>query len=155
MWAVIGILILIGVLLLVLEILVIPGAGFPGVVGFLMLVTGVWFAYDREGVMAGNLTLLVTVLINIVTLIVVMRSKTWKQAQLKTAITGKLRGLESANLQVGNSGRTVTRCAPMGKAAFGDYELEVDAGTAFLDTGTEVEIVKIVGSKVFIKPLKL
>jgi len=154
MWAVIGILILIGILLLVLEILVIPGAGLAGVVGFLLLVAGVWLAYAKEGTFAGNLTLLITVLVNVITLVLVFRSKTWKKARLDTTITGKVRTLDGIELQAGDHGMSVTRCAPMGKGQFGKYELEVDAGTAFIDPDTPIEIRRIEGNKIYIKPIK-
>jgi membrane-bound ClpP family serine protease len=153
MWAVIGILILIGIILLVLEILVIPGAGFAGVLGFLMLVAGVWLAYAREGTFAGNLTLAITLLLNLITLIIVFRSKTWKKAQLDTAITGQVRSMEGVELHEGEQGISLTRCAPIGKARFGEYELEVDAGTAYIDPDTSIEIRKIEGNKIYIKRL--
>ncbi len=154
MWAVIGILILIGILLLVLEILVIPGAGFAGVVGFFMLIAGVWLAYAHEGAAAGNLTLLVTLVVNIITLILVFRSKTWKKAQLDTTVTGKVRTMEGIDLHVGDKGISLTRCAPMGKGQFGKHELEVDAGTTYIDPETPIEIRRIEGNKIYIKPIK-
>ncbi len=153
MWSVIGILIFIGILLLVVEILVIPGAGFAGVVGFLMLVGGIWLAYAREGMAAGNLTLVITLILNIITLIVVFRSKTWKKAQLDTAITGQVRSMDGIDLHAGDTGKSLTRCAPIGKAQFGSSEVEVDAGTAYINPDTDVEIRKIEGNKIYIKPL--
>ncbi len=153
MWAIIGILILIGILLLVLEILVIPGTGLAGVVGFLLLVAGVWLAYAREGAAIGNLTLLITIVVNVVTLVFVFRSKTWKKAQLDTAVTGRVRTLEGIELHEGDHGVSISRCAPIGKAQFGNHELEVDAGTAYINPDTPVEVRRIDGNKIYIKTI--
>ncbi len=154
MWAVIAILILVGLVLLVLEILVIPGAGIAGVIGFLLMVSGVWLAYIKEGSAGGNITLLATILLNVTLIILILRSKTWKRTQLKTSVSGKVRTFENMDLKVGMHGKTISRCAPTGKAAFSDNYVEVDAGTTYLKTGTTIEIIKINGNKIFVKHIK-
>ncbi len=154
MWAVIAVLILVGLVLLVLEILVIPGAGIAGIIGFLLMVSGVWLAYAKEGSAEGNITLLATILLNIVGITLMLRSKTWKKAQLKTSISGKVRTFDNMDLKVGMHGKTISHCAPTGKAAFGDHYVEVDAGTTYLKTGTTIEITKINGNKIFVKYIK-
>lgn len=151
MWAVIAILILVGLILLALEIMVIPGVGIAGILGFLLMAEGVWLAYSKEGTAAGNITLIITVLVSAISMVVMLRSKTWKNAQLKTFVSGKVRTLDDMNLKVGMCGETTSRCAPMGKAVFGDNHVEVDAGTVYLKTGTPVEIIRIKGNKIFIK----
>jgi membrane-bound ClpP family serine protease len=154
MWAVIAILILVGLALLVLEILVIPGTGIVGVIGFLLMVSGVGLAYAKEGFTGGNITLLSTILLNVVSVILMLRSKTWEKAQLRTFVSGKVRMLDNMNLKVGIHGKTISRCAPTGKAVFGDNYVEVDAGTTYLKTGTTIEIIKINGNKIFVKHIK-
>lgn len=154
MWAVIAILILVGLVLLVLEILVIPGAGIAGVIGFLLMVSGVWLAYVKEGSAGGNITLLATILLNVVSIILLLRSKTWKKTQLRTFVSGKVRTFDNMDLKVGMHGKTISRCAPTGKGAFSDNYVEVDAGTTYLKTGTTIEIIKINGNKIFVKQIK-
>ena len=153
MWAVIIILILVGLILLELEIMVIPGVGITGILGFLLMTEGVWLAYSREGTTAGNITLIITVLVSASSMVVMLRSKTWKNAQLQTSVSSKVRTLDDMNLKVGMHGKTASRCAPMGKAIFGENHVEVDAGTEYLKTGTPVEIIRIYGNKIFIKHL--
>ncbi len=151
MWAVIIILILVGLILLALEIMVIPGVGITGILGFLFMTEGVWLAYSREGSTAGNITLIITVLVSASSMVVMLRSKTWKNAQLKTSVSGKVRTLDDLNLKIGMQGKTTSRCAPIGKAVFGNSHVEVDSGTDYLKTGTPVEIVRIYRNKIFIK----
>lgn len=86
MWSVIIILILVGLALLVLEILVVPGTGVAGIIGFAVMAAGIWMAYTRQGVQAGHITLVVTLGVNLVGLVLALRSKTWKKAMLKTEI---------------------------------------------------------------------
>jgi len=154
MWTVIIILILVGILMLLLEILVIPGSGVAGVVGFGLMIAGIWLAYSREGAMAGNITLVVTLGVNLIGLILALRSKTWKNVMLNTSINSKIRTIDPKELKVGDIGRTISRCPPMGKAVFHDKFYEVSAFSEFIDQDQDVEIIKISGNKIFIKPIK-
>ncbi len=154
MWSVIIILILVGLALLVLEILVIPGTGVAGIVGFASMAAGIWMAYTRQGLLAGNITLLVTLGINLVGLLLVLRSKTWNKAMLKTRIDGKVNTIAAGALKVGDKGTTTSRCAPMGKALFNDTFYEVNAQGEFIDPEQDIEITKISGNKIFVKQLK-
>jgi membrane-bound ClpP family serine protease len=154
MWSVIIILILVGLALLVLEILVVPGTGVAGIIGFVVMATGIWMAYTRQGTQAGNITLLVTLAVNLIGLVLALRSKTWKKAMLKTEIKGKVNTIDEAGLKVGDHGLTIGRCAPMGKAVFNDTFYEVSAMEEFIDPETAIEIIKISGNKIFIKQIK-
>ena len=152
LWIVI-LLILVGIALLVIEVLVIPGAGVAGIVGFGVMVAGIWLAYTRIGVTEGNIILIATLVVNIVGITLTLRSKTWKGAMLKTEITSKVNTIDHANLKVGDKGIAISRCAPMGKAMFNNKYLEVSALSEFIDQESEIEIVKISGNKIYIKQI--
>lgn len=151
MWTVISVLILVGLLMMILEVLVIPGSGFAGIIGFILMAAGVYLAYSREGVMAGHITLASTLTINIVGLILTLRSKTWKKATLKAVNSGKVNIIEEGKLVIGQKGVTISRCAPMGKANFNDSYYEVSTLSDFVDENVEVEIIRIAGNKIYIK----
>ena len=152
MWLVI-VLIVIGILLLLLEVLVIPGTGFAGIAGFGAIIAGVWIAYAHLGSSTGNMVLLVTLAVNVIAIWIGVRSKTWKKAALVSTIDGKVNVMEDVNLKVGDTGKTISRCAPMGKAEFNGNFVEVDARVDFVDPNTEIEIIKIDNNKIFVKPL--
>ena len=139
--------------MMILEILVIPGSGFAGIIGFVLMAAGVWLAYTRVGLMAGNITLISTISINVIGLIVALRSKTWKRASLNAVNDGKVNKIDSQNLLVGMKGTTISRCAPMGKAVFNDKYYEVSTLSEFIDENLEVEIIRISGNKIYIKKI--
>ncbi len=154
MWWIIILLILIGLLLLVLEILVIPGAGVPGIVGFGLMVTGVWLSYSRIGTYEGNMVLRSTIAVNVIGVIIAVRSKTWNRAMLNTENTGRVNLIDSEKIKVGEQGITISRCTPMGKVLINGEYVEVSALSEFIDPNTKVEIIKIQGNKVYIKQIK-
>lgn len=154
MWTIIIILILVGILMLLIEILVIPGAGVAGIIGFGLMVAGIWIAYTAEGIREGNITLGITLAINVVGLVLALRTKTWNKAMLHTEIDGKTRTIDLELIKVGDKGKTISRCAPMGKAIFNNLFYEVSAYSDFIDQEKEIEITKISGNKIFIKQIK-
>ncbi len=153
MWTVISILILVGLLMLILEIIVIPGSGIAGIIGFALMAAGVWLAYTREGLVAGHITLAVTIGINVVGLILTLRSKTWKKAMLNAVNKGKVNDSGQNDLNIGQRGVTISRCAPMGKAEFNDKFYEVSTLSDFIDQNEQVEIIRISGNKITIKKI--
>lgn len=152
LWIVI-LLILIGIAMLVIEILVIPGAGVAGIIGFGLMVAGIWLAYTRIGITEGNIILITTLAVNIIGITLTLRSKTWKKVMLNTEITAKVNTNEIENLKVGDKGVAISRCAPMGKAMFDDKYVEVSSLSEFIDQESEIEIIKISGNKIFIKQI--
>jgi len=153
MWTVIIILILVGLLMMILEIIVIPGTGVAGIIGFVLMATGIWLAYTRQGIVAGHITLGATIAINVIGLILTLRSKTWKKAMLNTVNTGKVNEIKKGDLKVGEIGTTISRCAPMGKAEFKNTFYEVSTLSEFIDQEEKVKIIKISGNKIYIKKI--
>lgn len=154
MWTIIIILILVGILMLLIEILVIPGSGVAGIIGFGLMVAGIWIAYTSEGVREGHITLAITLSVNVIGLLLALRSKTWNKAMLHTEIDGKTRTIDLDLIKVGDKGKTISRCAPMGKAIFNNQFYEVSAYSDFIDQEKDIEITKISGNKIFIKQIK-
>lgn len=154
MWTIIIILILVGILMMLIEILVIPGSGVAGIIGFGLMVAGIWLAYVEEGSTSGHITLAVTLGASLIGLLIALRSKTWNKAMLSTEIKSKVRTIDPNLLAVGDKGDTISRCAPMGKAIFDDKYYEVSAYSDFIDQEKEIEIIKISGNKIFVKQIK-
>ena len=149
-WTAIVILLLIGILLITLEIVALPGA-IAGIVGVIMLGVGVWQSYATYGTVSGNIVLLVSVVVCILLLVFFMRSKTWRFFGLKTEIDSKVNTIDENLLTVGVRGRTVSRLAPTGKANINGQIVEVHTVSEFVNENEEVEITKIEGYKITVK----
>ncbi len=139
--------------MMILEIIVIPGAGFAGIIGFILMAAGIWLAYSKVGIMAGNITLASTLAINVLGLILTLRSKTWKRAKLKTVNSGKVNEIDLNKIKIGEIGTTISRCAPMGKANFNNIYYEVSTLSEFINENQKVEIIRISGNKIYIKTI--
>lgn len=151
-WTIIAILIVVGFLFLLLEILVLPGTNVAGVIGFVLIAIGVWQAYAIYGSLAGSLTLVGSIVFSVVALYYSLKSGTWKRASLKRNIEGKVNLVDPNKLKVGDQGKTVSRLAPMGKAIINNEYFEVKTFGAYVDEGTEVEVISIDFNKITVKP---
>ena len=149
-WTAIIILLFIGLLLITLEIVVLPGA-IAGIVGGVMLAIGVWQSYAMYGTVAGNIVLASSVVACILLLVFFMRSKTWRFFGLNTEIDSKVNTVDEEKLSVGARGKTISRLAPTGKANINGIIVEVHTISELIDENQEVEIIKIEGYRITVK----
>lgn len=150
-WLLIATFIVIGLVFLALEILVIPGVGVAGVIGFILIAIGVWQAYAGHGMVAGHLVLGGTFTLTVLTLVLSLRSKTWRKLALSTAIESKVNVIDEMKIKAGDTGTTVSRLAPMGKAIINGEFYEVSTNGDFVDQQTEIVVLKIEFSKIIVK----
>lgn len=146
-------LILIGFVLILAEILIIPGVGVAGVLGLLSLGGSCYYAFYEFGSLTGGIVTGVMALILLLLTVYVLRAKTWKRFALETNIDSKAVSAERV-LEVGDRGKTVTRLAPMGAVRVGDNVVEVKALEGMIDTDVEVEVVLIEDNKIYVSPLR-
>ena len=149
------ILIAVGLLLLLVETLLIPGFAVTGILGIASLGAACWLAFTRLGTTAGIIVTVICILLAAALLIWVLRSSTWKKATLNTNIDAKVDvNADQKTVAVGTKGTAVTRLAPMGMVRFEDgSKAEVNSLDGFIDPGAEVVVDSINGEKIFIKKL--
>ncbi len=151
-WIIILVLIALGIIFLLLELLVIPGTTFIGIIGFISLLLGVYQTFVIYGTSWGIFALIGTSILSIVMLVLSLRSKTWKKAMLSTSINSKV-NQESDNFKIGDEGLSISRLTPMGKARFGNEFVEVSTFGDFLDPETSIRVVEIKNNKIFVEPI--
>jgi membrane-bound ClpP family serine protease len=143
-------LIILGLVLLLAEILLIPGVGFAGILGLLSMGGSCYLAFIEYGITTGLIVLSIIIIMLVLLLIWVLRAKTWERMSLKTNITSKA-VVPEFSVSVGDKGVTTTRLAPMGNVRFGNNVLEVTSIEGIINAGTEVEVTMIDDNKVFVK----
>ena len=149
------ILILVGLVLLLVETLLIPGFAVTGILGLASMAAACWLAFTNIGTTAGVICVVVCILLTAALLVWLLRSSTWKKATLNTNIDSKVDvDADKKGIEVGSKGVTVTRLAPMGMVRFEDgTKAEVNSADGFVDPGREVVVDAIDGEKIFIKKL--
>ena len=140
------IVLLLGVVLLTLEIVALPG-GIAGIFGVCLIAFGVWETYALFGDTTGTIVLLCSIALCVLTLVLFMRKRTWKRFSLNDEVSGKVNELEPT-AKVGAKGMTISRLAPTGKALIEGEQMEVHAVNKFIDPDRPIEVVGIEGYRI-------
>ncbi len=143
--------ILLGILLLLVEFLIIPGVTIAGIGGFLCIITGIVLAYYFRGATVGHLFLAGTVVLSVITILTAFKLKTWRRFGLDSEIDGKVKPFEEEKIKVGDMGKTITRLNPIGKVMVNDILCEAKSIEGFMDENKEVKIIKVLKTQIVVK----
>ncbi len=147
-------LILLGILLIAIELLIIPGFGFAGILGLISIIGAIILSFTEFGQITGLLVMGgVIISLSIITWMI-LRSETWKRLTLKDSISSKVdTNPFDKGLEPGTKGVALSRLSPMGKARFTNIDTEVLSQEGILDSGTQIEITRIEDSKIIVKQI--
>ncbi len=152
-WPIIIIVLIIGLALVALEIVALPGF-VCGLFGGALVVIGIWQSYAHYGTTAGIITLLSSIIIGTIMLVLLMKSGTWKRFSLNEESDGKTNQIDKDNIRIGNIGITISRLAPAGKARISGELVEVHSDGEFIDEGVDIEVTDIEGYHIIVKRKK-
>ena len=145
-------LIVIGMVLMLTEIMLIPGVGVAGILGFLSIGGACYLAFCEYGTMIGIIVLAANAVVLILLLIWVLLAQTWKKFTLNTNIDSKAVSTETL-IAIGDSAKTVTRLSPIGSIRFNNKVMEAKALEGMIDSGVDVEVVLIEDNKIYVSPV--
>jgi membrane-bound ClpP family serine protease len=141
-------LLLIGLILLMVEIIFIPGTTVVGIFGFLVSMAGLAFAFlNFEYAVALGITG-IAVAINFAAVWYGFSSGVWKKFSLKSTQSGGAFDGRTVGLEVGMKGLAVSDIKPYGKASFDNQWVEVKSESGFIEVNSPVTIIKIENNKI-------
>lgn len=144
------VLVLVATLLLVVEVALIPGFGFTGVLGVLAMIASVFYAFFNIGYIAGWITVAVSVVILLSLLMWAIYGKSLDRLALKRNIDSTVKDEAVKKLKVGDKGVAKTRLALMGEVNFNGDIVEVKSEDGFINEKEEVEIIRISDDSIFV-----
>jgi membrane-bound ClpP family serine protease len=137
--------------LILVEIFLLPGITLAGVGGFLFAAGGVICAYDL-GVTAGHVTLITSVLLFGAAFFSLLRAKSFGRVALHTDIDSHIPSARDLGIRPGDSGITLSRLAPLGKAKINDLTVEAASTGDFIDEGTPVTVLRVESHNIIVTP---
>lgn len=153
------ILVVLGIVLLLLEVLVIPGFGLAGIAGIAAAVTGFLLAAPtvEQGILSLVVATLGTVALAFLSLRLLPGRRTFHGLILETREETKS-GYSSAppdyQAYLDRKGTALTPLRPAGIMLLANGErLDVVAEGAFIAKGTPVKVVKVEGNRVVVRPI--
>lgn len=149
--AVVCVLLVIGIVFFLIELFLLPGISIAGVVGGLFIGGAIYYAYAFVGALAGTLTLIGGLVFFALAVWWFMRSKTLDKMTLKTDIDGKIEPLKGFNIKPGDTGKTMSRLAPMGKVKINNAVVEAKTTGDFLDEDEEIVVLEVYNTNVLVE----
>ncbi len=153
-WFTIIALILFGLILIIIEVIFVPGTTFVGIVGFGIAGFGVWQSFVSFGTETGLIVLSVSSLVAIAAIFYSFKSGVWKRFALEGKHNARFNDEVKHNLVQGDVGVAVSTLRPMGTAEFRDKLYEVRTNGNYLETGTKVRIERIANNAIIVVPLE-
>jgi membrane-bound ClpP family serine protease len=144
-------LLLTGLVLLLVEILFIPGTTVVGVLGFLVSLAGVAYAFLTFDYTIALWITGLAVIFNMTAVWYGFSSGVWNRFSLKSSLTGGAFDGRTNGLTPGMTGIAISDIKPFGKVAFGEEIYEVKSESGFIEVGKSVEIIKIENNKIIVK----
>jgi membrane-bound ClpP family serine protease len=150
-WVILGSLLSIGLILVLLEIIFVPGTTLVGILGVLFTGIGIFYSFITLDSQTAWLVLAVTLCINLLALIYGFKSGLWKKFALKEVISSRSFDERLYGLIEGQTGKAISDLKPYGKAEFGDKIYEVKSESGFISVGAELIIVKLEENRIIVK----
>ncbi len=152
-WIVLISLIVIGLALIIIEVIFVPGTTIVGLFGLVCLAAGIWISFGQFGAGVGWAVTAISAVSAGGLTIYSFRAGAWKKFALNQTIDSKVNQDSPIPVDIGSRGIAMSSLRPMGKADFNGKEIEVSTLGDFVDTHTKVQVIKIQNRKVFVEPI--
>jgi len=152
-WFSVSILIAIGLILIIVELIFVPGTTIIGILGFIFAGVGIYLSFDYYGVVIGSSVLGGFLVLSGITLYISFKGNVWKKFALKSSINSRVNDEYKNNLMVGDIGVATSSLRPIGKAEIHDIIYEVRSNGRYVDSGEKVKIIKIESNRIIVEPL--
>ena len=140
----------VGLVLLTLEIVALPG-GIAGVFGLGLVVFGVWRTYITYGTTYGTIVLIGSVVVCAILIAILIKTKTWSKFSLNEESDSRVNQIDPHTIAVGARGVTVARLAPTGKAIIDGQLVEVHAVNRFVEQDCPIEVIAVDGYRIDVR----
>ncbi|RKU31409.1 hypothetical protein C6497_02635 [Candidatus Poribacteria bacterium] len=154
------ILIALGILLIFIEILILPGFGAAGIPGIIIFCVGVGLIWSKAGLTTAAiytcLSLIFVIPISIIGLSLIRDSAIGKTFILNAAERsdeGYHAAREELTNLIGKSGKSVTPLRPAGVALINGQRIDIVTQGEFVEPETEIEVIHVEGSRVIVRSL--
>ncbi|MFT2010343.1 NfeD family protein [Pontibacter sp. 13R65] len=152
-WITVILLIGIGLILIIIELIFVPGTTIVGVLGFVLAAIGVWIGYAALGTTIGHIILAIAVLTTCIAVFYSFRTDAWSRFALKDTNSGRVNDDKLHTLQVGNKGKTISALRPQGTAVFQDQHHEVQTQGEFIAPNTAIRIIQLSANKIIVEEI--
>ena len=153
MWWLIALLIVVGALMLVVELVLLPGVTVAAIGSLIFYGGAAWLAYDKHGIEGLLIVVAIVIVLTVLVTWFSLRAKTWQKLALGDKIESKSQESPEQKVKVGDRGTALGRLAPMGTVMIDGHSYEAKTTGAFVDQHTEVEVIGFENFNIIVKKI--
>lgn len=153
MWIIILSLLLIGLALIIVELVFIPGTTVVGLLGLVFAIVGIIISYSHFGSTIGLYFLIGSAATTLAAMFIAFRTGAWKHFAHKSASDSKVNEGVMSAVQIGDEGVTLSTLRPMGKAEFHNQTFEVKTAGNYIDRGERIKITHIESHQIVVEQI--
>ncbi|MBK0404194.1 hypothetical protein I5M27_14455 [Adhaeribacter sp. BT258] len=142
-WITIVSLLVFGILLLVVEIVLVPGTTLVGLAGIILMAIGIWLGFRDLGLVYGYWMLGISVLLTAGAVYFGLKKQTWQRFTLTTVNKARVNEDDRPAVEVGEVGKALSALRPAGTGYFHGKTFEVTTNGEFIQTDTAIRILKV------------
>ncbi len=145
----IALLVVCGFVMLVIELLLIPGFSIPGLAGIALIVYGVWRAREAYGVEGALITIVLSIIGAFVIVKLAARSRTVRSVGLSFNQKGYIAPEDHTGL-IGKEGVALSPLRPAGVALIEGNRVDVVTEGEFIEQNTPIRVLGVEGTRVIV-----
>jgi membrane-bound ClpP family serine protease len=146
--------IVLGVILILLELLVIPGITVAGIAGSILAFGGVVAAFYYHGTMVGLFCLTLSIVVIAIAWWILLKTGSSGWMSLSKTVEGRSSESMKERFSVGDVGTTISRLNPIGKAEISGNLVEVASFNGFIDEGVEIKVIEVKANSIIVSNIK-
>tara|TARA_B100001758_G_scaffold235361_1_gene235388 strand:- start:1143 stop:1616 length:474 start_codon:yes stop_codon:yes gene_type:complete len=151
---ILGLLLVIGIILILIEILFIPGTTIFGILGIISIFSSDYLSYSYFGSEIAIIYSISNAILSLIIIVYALKSDTWKKIALNKVHLEKVNKNKYGELKKGDLGISSSSLKPYGKAIFGDKTYEVKSLENFIEENKKIKIINILQDKILVKTTK-
>ncbi len=151
-WMIAGIIIF-GLLIIMVEIFLVSGTTLIGVAGGVIVVAGVYLAFENHGAQVGSITLAFSAVATGFLMYLGFKAYTSRKFSLNEVLDTPVESPDMGAAVVGDEGVTVSYLRPNGKAVINGKKIEVYSQGEYIESNLPIKVVKIAENKIFVKKI--
>ena len=152
-WIIVISLLIIGLILILIEIIFIPGTTIFGIIGFISFLLSNYYSYTEFGNQIGLIVSIISGFSLITAVIYMLKSKTWEKLSLNKTNTAQFNKGKTKLLKIGDEGVTTSSLKPYGKGIFNGKVYEIKTNGNYIKEQKKIKIIDILHNKIIVKKL--
>ena len=136
------------------EVFVIPGFGFIGILGAILLIGDIVYTWITFGPLAGLVVLAASLGCSVASVWIMMNTRVGRRFRLEWNLKGSASAVSvGREALVGREGVAMTTLRPSGAALIDDERVDVTSDGEYIEKGTRIRVIEAEGPRIVVEKI--